>query len=73
MNKYERCIQSVKRKQDSWCTDHKFKRGVNPRTGKKCVNPWAICTTSVGRPTRKVYTGPRGGKYVIVKGVKKYI
>lgn len=29
--------------------------------------------TKKSLPKRKVYTGVRGGKYVIIKGVKRYI
>ena len=45
MNKYERCVLGVKSKQTKSCEKKKWK-------GKGCVNPFAICTKSVGRPRR---------------------
>lgn len=68
--KYERCVQKVKAKQPRKCADQKWK-------GQGCTNPFAVCTKSTGyrKPIseRKVYIGPRGGRYVMVKGVKTYI
>ena len=44
MNKYEKCVMAVKSKQLKSCEKRKWK-------GSRCVNPWAICTKTVGRPT----------------------
>lgn len=58
-----------------------------PRS-RGCYNPWAVCTAKVGRSKksskgkttgktgpkgRKVYVGPRGGRYVRVRGQKRYL
>lgn len=42
------------------------------------VNPWAVCTKSVGRPPRRgrppiVRTGPRGGRYILKNERKVYL
>jgi len=42
--KYERCVLAVKSKQPKKC--FKKEKWVG---GKKCVNPWAVCTSKVGR------------------------
>jgi hypothetical protein len=44
MNKYEKCVMAVKSKQLKSCEKRKWK-------GSGCVNPWAVCTKTVGRPT----------------------
>ena len=68
-NSYERCVLHVKSKGTAY-------------------NPWAVCATTVGRyggrPTphqvsvhqqgsRRIYEGPRGGWFYVVKGKKYYI
>jgi flagellar biosynthesis GTPase FlhF len=40
--KYERCVLAVKSKQPERCSQSSFK-------GKGCINPWAVCTSKVGR------------------------
>ena len=61
MNKYERCVLGVKSKQTKSCEKKKWK-------GKGCVNPFAICTKSVGRPRR--VGRPRKSKKSIRKSKK---
>lgn len=76
-DKFEACVMAVKAKQKAKCASSNYK-------GKGCYNPWAICNKSVGSkespnkksPTkkgRKVHTGPRGGKYHLIKGKKVYL
>ena len=43
MRKYEKCVLAVKKKQPKSCEKKKWK-------GIGCINPWAVCTKSVGRP-----------------------
>ena len=45
--KYERCVRAVKEKQSSWCKKRNYK--YDPSLKRKCTNPWAVCTVSVGR------------------------
>ena len=45
--KYERCVRAVKKKQSSWCKNRNYK--YDPKSKRKCTNPWAVCTVSVGR------------------------
>lgn len=47
-DRYESCVMKVKAKQSSACARSGYKA-----KGKKCYNPWAICTASVGRPPKK--------------------
>ena len=46
MNKYEKCVMAVKSKQLKSCEKRKWK-------GSGCVNPWAVCNKTVGRPNSK--------------------
>jgi|SRR5579872_41864 len=46
--KLERCIMKVKEKQSRWCEQNKFPAGkVDPKTGKICYNPWAVCRSVI--------------------------
>lgn len=69
MDKYERCVMAIKAK------------------GQGYYNPWAICTKTVGRMggkvtrekrklkgrERRIYEGPRGGKFYIEGKRKIYV
>ena len=62
-SKYDRCVKAVTKKQPASCAT---KKAWGKNTAG-CYNPWAVCARL------KVHTGPRGGKYTLVKGKKKYI
>lgn len=71
--KWESCVKKVKAKQSQWCADNKYPRAKDP-SGKKCYNPYAICNRLRGSspsPSRKIYIGPRGGKYYLSPSGKK--
>ena len=74
--RYESCVRQVKAKQTKKCLKQ---RAWGERIdGKMCYSPWAVCTVTVGRPKPpgpkpKIRIGPRGGRYIIRKGVKVYI
>lgn len=58
----------------------KFDRCVKSVKSDKKVNAYAICTASIYKRKkskksrkRKIYTGPRGGKYFIRRGKKVYV
>jgi hypothetical protein len=46
--KYERCVMAIKEKQSRIC----FNKDGRWKGGKKCVNPFAVCTSKVGRYSR---------------------
>ena len=46
LDKFERCVLKVKSKQPKSCKSKKWK-------GKGCYNPWAICTKTVGRKSKR--------------------
>ena len=48
VNNFERCVLKVKSKQSKSCKSKNWK-------GKDCVNPWAVCTKSVGREDKDKY------------------
>lgn len=74
--KYDRCIKAVKSKQTKKCQrTQQFGKKVD---NEMCYNWFAICSkyrsgTTKKMVRRKIHVGPRGGKYIIVKGKKKYI
>jgi hypothetical protein len=55
MNKYEKCVMAVKSKQLKSCEKRKWK-------GSGCVNPWAVCTKTVGRPVVRRRSRSRGSR-----------
>lgn len=68
-DKYLRCLEAVKRKQTKKCqTGKQFGKKVD---GKMCYNWYGICAPLRGKG--KIHTGPRGGKYIMVKGKKRYL
>ena len=79
--KWKHCVEGVSRKNSKWCRDRKYPRSTDPK-GKKCYNPYAICSrfrNSYAKGERreksrsKIHTGSRGGKYRLVNGRKVYV
>ena len=64
VNKFERCVLSVKARQRKSCESNNWK-------SKGCVNPWAVCTKTVGRPQRKSRKSMRKSRRKSRKSMKK--
>ena len=63
MDKYERCVLSVKNKQSASCKKTQWK-------GKSCYNPWAVCTKTVGRSIKSTR---KSTKKSVRKSTKKSV
>lgn len=84
--KWKSCVAKVTAKNSVWCQTHGYPFDKDP-SGKKCVHPYKVCSylrnqydeerpvsPRASSPKKKVYTGPRGGKYYISgSGNKVYI
>jgi hypothetical protein len=42
--KWDRCVTKVSAKQSGWCRKNKYPRDELDPSGKKCYNPYAICS-----------------------------
>lgn len=58
---WRRCTCKVKSKQSKWCLKHNSPGSKDPKTGKRCVNAFAVCSASVGKgkttPCKRNYKG----------------
>jgi hypothetical protein len=51
---FERCVLKVKKGQSLWCVAHNFPAYQKDPHGQRCVNPWAVCSSSISRKRRRV-------------------